>query len=246
MLGVQAAPIIPDLIANLSDPELSGDSANALGAIGEPALPAILETANSTNWYFRWAAAVAPTPFTNQLKATQTLHMLARDTQPEVRQAVAETIGNFLNHPESSVPLLAALLSDTTSSVRQTACTALISFGTNACSAAPALSNVMSDTALMTETARVFRQIGPKAATEIIGLLEHPSEGVRLEAISLAGGFRRYGANCLPSLLPLLKDPAAKVRERAAQIIGSHRSAATNHVTDLLPLLNDSDRDVRI
>ncbi len=246
ILGSQAAPLIPDLIANLNDPELTGDSANALGAIGEPALPVILATADSTNWYFRWAAAVALTPFTNQPKATQTLHSLARDVQPEVRQAVAETIGNFQNDPESNVPLLATMLSDTNSSVRQTACTALLGFGAEACRAAPALSNAMADSALVPEAARVFRQISPNAAPEILGLLSHPDEKVRLEAISLAGGLRRYGTNCVPSLLPRLKDPAAKVRERAVQVIGIHRSAATNYVADLLPLFSDPNRDVRI
>ena len=246
ILGERAAPIIPDLIANLGDSELTGDSANALGAIGEPALPAILEIANSTNWYFRWAAAVALTPFTNQPSATQTLHALARDAQSEVRQAVAETIGNFQNDPASNVPLLATLLSDTNSFVRQTACTTLLGFGAEAYRAATALSNAMSDPALVTDAARVFRQVRIRAAQEIFGLLAHPTEAVRLEAISLTSGLRRYGTNCLPSLLPLLKDPAAKVRERAVQVIGGHRSAATNYVADLLLLLNDSDRDVRI
>ena len=111
-MGADAKDVIPDLVAMLSDKVHSElvrqEIATALGEIGEPAVPAILECAKHKSAVTRrWSAVILGKMKSPPGDAVPTLaRLLSKDPESEVRTAAAKALGEFGPDADSVVSVL--------------------------------------------------------------------------------------------------------------------------------------------
>lgn len=136
ILHTNAAPFVPELSRLASNGHPAAVA--AFGAIGVPALPALLSAFDSTNSDVR-RDALAATIFFKIRQDEDSLRQLMRrvllllaDPAPEVRFAAARVAGAISTNPQTSVPALQRLTNDPHPRVRREAIGALARFGTNA------------------------------------------------------------------------------------------------------------------
>jgi hypothetical protein len=144
-LGAKAAPAAPGLIRLLNDQQTEYPAALALGAIGQPAVPLLVQ--NLTNWNvsIRLPVLQALNFMHGAVDAIPFVLPCLEDAQPAVRQGAAITLGDLHQEPEQVVPKLIERLSDTNSAVRAAAAFALEMFEAHARTAIPKLTELQND-----------------------------------------------------------------------------------------------------
>jgi HEAT repeat protein len=144
ILGVAAEPVIPEVAAALSDPDLTVDAAVALSFMGPKAVPPLEKALSSDDAAVRREAlrSMGKLRFRAPLLSQDVLPLLLDamgDPDEGVRAVAATYLGIMHDDPDASVPLLAQALEDPDVTVRRAAASALGSFGAAASSALPAL-----------------------------------------------------------------------------------------------------------
>jgi HEAT repeat protein len=150
ILGVAAEPIIPEVAAALSEPDLTADAAVALSFMGPRALPPLEQALRSDHAPVRREAlrSIGKLRFRAPLHSDDVLPLLLEamaDTDEGVRAVAATYLGIMHEDPPQSVALLTRALEDPDLAVRRAAAGALGSFGAEAASALPALKKAASD-----------------------------------------------------------------------------------------------------
>lgn len=144
-LGPIAAPAIPELIPLLGDEQTAYPAALALGAIGEIAVPPLVQCLTNTNAWLRVSAVQAINFMHGAEGAIPSLVTCLTDPEPAVRSSAAIALGDMRKQPDTVVPRLIALLDDAESTVRQAGTIALGLYGSQARAAKEKLTRMQND-----------------------------------------------------------------------------------------------------
>jgi HEAT repeat protein len=186
-----AVPALSSLLGDAS-PKIRAIAAQALGKLGKAAQPALA-------------------PLTALLTAEQV----------EVREAAATALGGLeLDAAIVRAPLVRALRDDKTE-VRRAATRAIQRLGPQAAIFVPDIILLAEKTDNVRSVERMLRRFeraGPDARSvpELIKLLEHKKEGVRLLAIKFLALAGQKAQDALPTLEQMSGDPSTEVRKQAA------------------------------
>jgi HEAT repeat protein len=150
ILEQKAAPVIPDVAAQLSDPELTEEAAMALSFMGRGAFGPLRQALTSDYPMLRREAVRSIGKLTARapLDAGAVIPLLVgamRDSDHSVRTVAATYIGILHEDAGLSVPALIAGLGDPDIEVRRASATALGSFGAAAEQAVPDLRKAAGD-----------------------------------------------------------------------------------------------------
>jgi hypothetical protein len=242
-LGEQATPIIPELMALLTNgtPDLTAISASAiLGFIGTNAMPALtaaiedpffnehhgLVLAAICNTHPSLAAAAAVVPVL--------IHCLNETNIPHMA-AAAETLGTLRAEPHLAVPALIGCLKNNDRGLRFACVHALAEFGTNAQPAIPALVHCLHDPSAEVENAAAITlgRIGLEPGLVIPALANATQNSAAdISAVRALAMFASQATNELPLLTNLLSHPTWQVRIQATNAI---RSITASALTNTLP-----------
>lgn len=195
--GRTAAAAVPAFIDLLKDPDpqLRGLSAQTLGQLEDAAQPAFSK-----------------------------LLPLLEDAHVEVRVAVANALGSLDLDPERVRPHFAKLLTDKESDVRRAALRNVRRFGRRGAIFVPDLISAAANPAdrkTVQASLRRFRRSGPdpRSVPELIELLQHDEEAVRLLAVQFLGLTGEAAKEALPELAGLSEDPSEEVRKEVKTAI---------------------------
>ncbi len=243
-LGPVAAPAIPALSANLSDPRIGRWAAEALAGIGEQGIPALRQAANGSNREARKNAAHAlgNLGLTGKTSADKLLADL-KLTNSQVRQAAAQSIRSTVPNDPRVVPALIRALKDKDEFVRSSAALALGSYGPRAKSAVPALIRMLSEQeSLQMAAISGLGYIGPAAQPAIPRLRAL----MATEPIGEAGkALARMGQPGLQALVECLKDPRTNVRSQAIWGLLDVKQGVPSALPELTEALGDADVNIR-
>lgn len=242
LLGPDAASAIPELTANLSNSDLTPESAWVLAGLGEPGKDSLLQNTSSTNWIVRISCAHALHFFTNDSQVVSALQSLCADAHPEVRQTAARGLGILQSDPTTTVPLLMTLLGDADSRVQHAACYALGRFGTNAVPALPLLAPLLLQPSLEIVAGSALRQIGSTSLPTIITLLNYEEANTRAAAVRALAKVEGTNASTSALLPPLLNDPSPLVRRQVVLTLvnsQTYPSVWLSPLTEALKLESD-------
>jgi HEAT repeat protein len=144
-LGKEAAPAAPELIKMLNDEQTEYPAALALGAIGPPAVPLLVQTLTNQSASTRMAVVQALNFMHGAEEAIPDLLRCLDDPDPGVRGEAAIALGDLRKQPDRVVPKLMERLADTNSSARADAALALGLFESKARLAVPKLMELQND-----------------------------------------------------------------------------------------------------
>jgi HEAT repeat protein len=191
-------------------------AANALGAIGPAAEPAVSD-------------------LVAELAATE---------DPAVRRAAAWALGRIGPKASAAVPTLKELAVYGMATERPTAARALAAIDLD--SALPLLQEWLAQQDPWPRSAvETLGSLGPRALPALRDALGHRSPGVRRAAASAVGALGAHGKGAVPELAKMLRDPDASARAGAARALGQIGSAARAATLALVPALKDENSGVR-
>ena len=244
------AQAVPILIKALDSKQLQirNDAITALGEIGAPAVPELIEVLK--------AAAMSPILATRAAMALAAVGGDAADAVPALREALsvkneklqeqaAHAVGAIGPAAAPAVPDLTQLLTSKIGTVRASAAEALGQLGEVSAPAIPDLAKALSDTDTMVrrEAAEALGMVGPKAQSAIPALVKALSDTHGEVTVHAASSLGRLGAPAVKAVTPLLKDES--LRSLALAVLGDFGPEAKPAIPDLLPLLRDKDVDTR-
>ncbi len=257
-LGAEAEPAIPALMKELEDwrpyrRDRQGEqdlyrTADALGSIGPPALPAVSNGLASTEWYVRAGCAKA-IGFMGP-SASSVIPALVRnlgDDRDEVREAVAEALGRL--GPEAVPPLVQSLQAGTPLAARQGAADALGRIGRGADAALPALRGTVDadpDETVRIAALKAIARIDRNPASVVPVLMDawhHGSRGIQDTAAGALLLVRPIGSAVIPFLLPDLGSTDGVVRDRAADLVAEFGADARPARDALILLIHATGDD---
>jgi len=163
--GCRAKPKEPDvaaLLADLQSPDAdkSGKASLAIVAMGDAAVPGLVEMLGSADPKLRNRAASTLWGLGDKAKAAvPALAKTLGDADAEVRRSAATALGNMGASAAPAVPALTAALKDRDTGVRQLAAKALGAIGPAAATAVPALAEAGRAEGVKPATDEAIRQI---------------------------------------------------------------------------------------
>lgn len=200
--GAAAAEAVPALVAMLdaSEPKLQTLAAQTLGRLGPDAKPAL-----------------------------DALAGLLSAPDAGVREAAVTAIGGLRLEPEAARPHLGRALHDDSADVRRAAARAVQRFGPRGAVFIPDLIRLAETKDGAATAERLLSRLerrGPDSGSipELVTMLDHKQDAVRLLAIKFLRLAGRNAKDALPSLERLAKDPNAEIRKQA--------EAACKHIKD--------------
>lgn len=219
------------------------EAAEALGDIGNAAVPGLLQALEDGNWKMRKFAAVGLGEVDRIADLTLVLDALARrlgDAHAEVRERTAWALGE-IEEPIAVEPLGRAL-NDGDARVRMRAAWALGEI--EHASAVTALVSALADAdaAVREKAVWALGEIeSPLAVDALVPLLTDADSRVRRQAVWALGEIESPAA--IPGLLQSLGDQDAEVRRQSAWALGEIEDAGA--VDGLIRALRDADWQVR-
>jgi HEAT repeat protein len=150
LLGVEAAPAIPEVAESLLDPTMTSEAAAALSFMGRGALEPLRKAVTSNDPVVRREAlrSIGKLKERAPLDGRAVLPLLVKgmeDADPGVRTVAATYLGIVHEEPGDAVRVLMTGLEDQEVNVRRTSAAALAAFGADAEPAIPALRKAASD-----------------------------------------------------------------------------------------------------
>ncbi len=250
MLGPKAKPAIAALKQLLKDPDLGQDAAQALGAIGEAALPAVQDAARDASPEVQQHAARALQEMGGQGSEAipQQLQAL-KDSDPRVRLGAAQALSEIARGRADAVPGLTAALNDSNQGVRRAAAAALGNVGPPAATAVPLLRKILKqgDHDDQLTAAMALGGIGPDAEPalpDIAAMIPALSSDYAFEAQMITESLARMGPAAWPTLAGLLKAETSEFRMCAASSLLKIGPAGRELVPALVEALKDQDEFV--
>ena len=211
-MGGDASPAISALIANLNaDDEVRGETAEALGAIGEGAVKPLADALKSADARARAGAAMALALVGPAAKESAPAfpELLKTESDPAVRAALLSALPKIGLDPRAAVPLLIGGIKDDDERVRHAAINALVPMRAGRELSLAALTALLKDenAANRQRAARALGRMGPDASPAVPALIEaartSPADA------SLANALAEIGPASLPAILSALRDAPA-------------------------------------
>ncbi len=270
---VEATPIVPILLSMLGDEVTVGpldcdmnkwmrnrikldpasakqfetspakEAAEALGEIGEPAVPGLLTALSTAAWPVRRNAAYAlgeADLWASKLRVISALSGRLSDQQPEVREKCAWALGEI--EDSSAVDALTGALHDADASVRRQAAWALGEIESSL--AVPALSAALADAdqAVRRQVVWALGEIEDASAVgALVKTLGDADAEVRRQSAWALGEIEDSSA--VEALTRALKDIDWKVRKNAAWALGEIEDPRA--LDDLRAAASDASAEVR-
>jgi HEAT repeat protein len=280
-LGSRAEPAIPILISLLSDhrvidkrelvpegpPTISDEAGRGLRAVGEPAVPALVDylSCSEDDKATRLAITALKSIGAKSRKATDVLLRLARTRDRTVRILAIDALNTVADRPEQLVPVLVAMLDDNDPNLKSAVLRSLGQIGRPAAPAIPQLLKLLDsddvrslwytpDSAgqmlLCIDAADTLRKIGvPNDAVvlKLKTLLDHNDPYVRIAAAAAHARLSDQPSTGLGVLVDYLDERSLGygVRKQAARSLGELGERARPVVDDLISLLQDEEVLVR-
>ena len=216
-MGGDAAPAIPELIANLKgEDEVRREMVEALGAIGAGAVKPLMESLQAADARERAGAAMslALLGVVAKESAPVIFELLKTDSDPQVRIALLSALPKIGIEPGAAVPALIAGIVDDNEQVRHAAINALVPMRSGRDLSLAALTTLLkeNDAAMRQRAARALGRMGPAATPAVSALIEaartSPADS------TLANALAEIGPEALPAVLAALKDAPAADAER--------------------------------
>jgi HEAT repeat protein len=202
------------------------EAAEALGEIGDPAVPSLLQALRHSDWKTRKFAAHAFGETDHLIEVGQAVSALATilgDDHPEVRDRAAWALGE-LEEP-SAVPALARALGDQDATVREKAAWALGEIEDPSAVAGLTAALKDHDPKLRRMVVWALGEIeDPAAIPALLDALKDADEQLRGKAAWALGEVE--DARAVPGLVAALKDPHWEVRKMAAWALGEIEDAS--------------------
>ncbi|WP_169978684.1 HEAT repeat domain-containing protein [Tautonia rosea] len=230
-LGPASRPALPKVIEKLQgpDPKVRIAAAELIAAHGPaaseavPALGAMLEDPNSELRVIA-AQTLATLGSAAQPMAALLIPMLD-DTNARAREAAVLAVGSLELDADTLRPHLVRTLRDEDADVRDATRRAIQRLGPEGALFVPdliSLAALESDRRSVERSLRRFERTGPLEGSipELIDLLEHQEEAVRLLAIKFLGLGGVASREAIPSLERLRDDPSPEVREQVEAVLG--------------------------
>ncbi len=183
LLGERAVSMAPTLIDSLGDKEFHQDVLNALGAIGEPVIPALKSALKHKSYKVR-VEVVRLLSLLGQSDIIPQLKEFTRHEDPELRAVSVEALAELNLPADQALPVLRPLLKETHEGVR-------------ACAV-----NVLG----------CLAQTSPGLIPEFAAFIKDPSVLVRMRVTEWLGQFCVRDKAALDALLIALADSEAGVR----------------------------------
>jgi HEAT repeat protein len=198
------------------DADVRAVALEAVGTLGETAIPILVGSLKDTSADIRRGAALglarvgAPAS-----EAVPALSAALADSEPTVRQAAAQALGEIGPAARAAVPELVQGLKDRTRGYRDPAILALV-------------------------------RIGKPAALPVAALLDEKDTETRLAALVALGFLGREAADeVVKPVTAALKDENREIRLQAVRALGRIGSGAKSAVPALKPLLSDDEPLIR-
>lgn len=273
LYGPEGAAALPALRRGLTeDSKFRYVYFRAIVAIGEPALPVMLELLPMASTSDRKAITHAITKlgpaalpalrrelqaddWERRRTATYVLSGLGADAIPDllrllddpssaVRRAALYQLGGMDEHADAVVP---AVLAGLRSKDRNTVTTALAALRKLGGRAQPGLEKAAAaeDPGLRRAAMKGAPVIGDAALPLLARGLEDKDAAVRAQAAGSLAGFKEKAAPLVPALRKALKDPESRVRHEAAWTISQTGEAAVPAIPDLVLLFDGGTSDDR-
>ncbi|MCB9640330.1 MAG: HEAT repeat domain-containing protein [Myxococcales bacterium] len=176
-------------------------------------------------------------------KAIPVLGRAVLDSEVDVRQEAAETLGKIGSKSSPAVPQLVKGLQQNRDwwKVRKAIIEALGSIGSGAAEAIPSLVEMMQDKDDDVRKAALsaIRNIGPSAVQALSDALPASTWWAKAEILKMLNTFGVKAKAALPALIALLSDNDEDVRRRAAIIIGKFGTEGSSAAPALQKILFD-------
>src|SRR4051812_29394846 len=231
LLGPRASSAIPELTRLMNEsrsPVVSANAVSALGAIGQEALPILVAALDNPRAQNRgnvaYRIATMASRGTDAKAAVPVLIKCLRDTDTEVAEAAARSLGGLALSPETVVPALTNAMQDRRVVVRVASIRALEEFHARAEAAIPQLVARLADgdPAVAQSAAGALGRIGLEAETVVPALaatLQSTNRAVRAFVLLALG---RFGSNAQPAVEAIrgqLNDRDFEIRRHATNAL---------------------------
>jgi HEAT repeat protein len=235
VLGTNAAPAVGELTKLLNDKELAFVAARCLENIGKPAESALCQCLANGDWHVRHLSVSALASVTDDVEVyLARVKDRLKDTEPSVRFATVQAVGEQNNAPELAVPLLIAALEDADDAVSSQAASALSGFGTNAASAFSTLTNLLNGSR-QTQTRAALKALAAIAPAQALPVLSNAV--VNGSSTTLGAALKNLKAIApelgLQMTLAQFHSPDSRRRLRAVSVVTDY-DVATPGIADAL------------
>ena len=247
-LGPAALPALPALCAYLRSGRASARAAQAIVAIGAPAVDPLAGMLADSDAALRARAAwcLGEIGSDASVAVPPLLEMLA-SREADLRAAAASALGGIHAEAAAVVPLLVKALSDRTPEVQRAAGAGLVRFGAEAAgSVASILDDADADSGLREDALRILVGIGPGAKDALAtrtALLADPD--AKRAGVARAA-FVAVGEGGVPILERALADPNPLVRRQALWGLRELAPRVDGAFRALPGMLQDHDPSVRL
>ncbi|MCZ6677540.1 MAG: HEAT repeat domain-containing protein [Candidatus Poribacteria bacterium] len=256
-IGAAAQDAVPALIGALAEalerigtPEDSDENRNirliaaeALGKIGQPAVPALTKALNDKNDQLR-VGAVYPLYQIDASKLDTVLPVLIegiRDADGNVREISVWAAGRMGAAAKDAVPALIQALHDENANIRESAASALGRMGEAAKDAVPALIELFKDGIQNVREHATFAliDIGESAVPALMEALNHEDSRVRVYATRVSAIDHSKLDRVIPVLIDSLSDADGAIRLTATHVVNDIGEPAHATVPALIKALNN-------
>jgi HEAT repeat protein len=250
VLGTNAQDALPALSKTLSDPNvlLSSAAGLALGKIGPPAVPALVQALDNGDYNVRANACAALAEIGPA--SSPAIPRLVRILQDENGPIVSTASYTLSRIGGESVPALLPLLVNTNFMVRRWAVYALNYVGPQARPAIPAVIKLLQDTNVQVRTIAVsaisaIDWNSRESGEALLAATQDAESDVKTAALAALATRPDVVIRRMPDFIEMLDSPLSQMRANAAYALGQAGEHATNALPDLRKLLNDPDPSVR-
>lgn len=250
VLGAQAEGAVTALVQLLRDPEpyVAMEAATALGRIGKPSVPGLIEALTNKTAGARQAAAYALGEIGSEAEtAVPDLIAGLDDRDPAVRSTTAYSLGR-IGYP--SLAALSNVIDHADAKAREMALEEFLRFYRALRSMVPPLIK-MAHADEAGSRCHALAALGAIRAADdatintLISSLQDPVAEVRLAAIKALSLIIWRAQPAVTGLAKCLHDPSVPVREWAAKILGAIGPAARPALDELRDSMEDTEASVR-
>jgi HEAT repeat protein len=249
-VGVTTPDVIDALAVALRDGDSGDEAASALGKLGKPAVPGLLEALTDPQRCGKAARALGEIGLASKAVVAG-LAALLQDRRTDVRSSAAEALGKLGPAAGAAVAALREALHDRRDEVCRDAAEALGKIGPPAAPAVPGLVLLLKSKGYGVKGSALEGLGSLGAAAEpalpaVIDRLHHDEDaGVRWRAAWTLGNLGPVASSAVPALVRALQDRDGGVREWATRALGLVGPAARAAVGPLLGAIQDTLRGVR-
>jgi HEAT repeat protein len=224
----------------------------ALGKIGQLAVPNLIKALKTPEWQVRLGASWALSQIGQP--AVSDLAQALEDPNKQVRRSAAFALETMGKTAKEAVPALGKALQDKDPQVCVIASRALKGMGVEAKAAVPQLMDALKNSdnvAVRQNAVHALKNIGPAAKIaipQLINIWQNPNEDkiIRRYAVWALGEMGSSAKVAVPQFTYALQDIDAVVRQNAAYALGNIGAEAQTSVPELIAALKETNQSVEV